>query len=464
MTVSQSGNSIIFASAGTSGSAGDMFKSVYDSANNGIVNEARLADSCQYSNLIGTPVVFAPVPTANWPESQITGNTISGATGGLVGDLGAVVPKATLVNTRYSLIGGGALSASLTLNLVNDVALPGNNKYYATNGSGIRGWLADPYLAGGMSVATYAAGAPAGAVNVAVLANTVGAGAVSAGGLATGAVTADALAAGAVGAVALATGAVAGSLGYTPVSRVGDIMTGSLQVNKTGAAINTSTWQNAHLLLQTSGNGSGFPALGFGLGIGGTTPFGAAMYYTGGHTEFQLEYSDGVTAAMLTSLSVLQGSKLAAASVTSGQLAALSVSSVQLGTGAVTTAKIAAGAVGSAQIGVGAVANVNLGASSVGAVNLAFGAAASNIGFPLINPLSTTNNVSGAIHFLLPVGLNSSAFRLAPITISNNANPSGRAGIGFVNENVVGVFLYLGNDGKFHFIDDVGTDHLISSS
>jgi hypothetical protein len=47
------------------------------------------------------------------------------------------------VSTQHSLTGGGDLSANRTLSLVGDVASPGNNMVYATNSSGVRGWLAN---------------------------------------------------------------------------------------------------------------------------------------------------------------------------------------------------------------------------------------------------------------------------------------------------------------------------------
>lgn len=47
----------------------------------------------------------------------------------------------TTVTGVNSISGGGDLSANRTLQLVNDTATPGNNKYYGTDGSGSRGWL-----------------------------------------------------------------------------------------------------------------------------------------------------------------------------------------------------------------------------------------------------------------------------------------------------------------------------------
>lgn len=57
---------------------------------------------------------------------------------------GGGVPTGRLLNTQYSLTGGGDLSADRTLNLVNDTASPGANKVYGTDGSGVRGWKNDP--------------------------------------------------------------------------------------------------------------------------------------------------------------------------------------------------------------------------------------------------------------------------------------------------------------------------------
>ncbi len=44
------------------------------------------------------------------------------------------------ISPQYSITGGGALTSSRTLNLVNDVETPGNSKYYGTNATGTKGW------------------------------------------------------------------------------------------------------------------------------------------------------------------------------------------------------------------------------------------------------------------------------------------------------------------------------------
>lgn len=48
--------------------------------------------------------------------------------------------QATAINTLNSLTGGGNLSTTRTLQLVNDVLSPGNVFYYGTNGSGTKGY------------------------------------------------------------------------------------------------------------------------------------------------------------------------------------------------------------------------------------------------------------------------------------------------------------------------------------
>ena len=57
----------------------------------------------------------------------------------ILSDVGGV-PSTRLINTIHSIQGGGNLTADRTLSLVGDVASPGNNMLYSTNGSGVRGW------------------------------------------------------------------------------------------------------------------------------------------------------------------------------------------------------------------------------------------------------------------------------------------------------------------------------------
>ena len=76
-----------------------------------------------------------------YPLSNPSGYITSAALAGYVQNTRAV-------NTQHSLTGGGDLSADRTLNLVNDVASPGNSKIYSTNPSGTRGWNSIPQLTG----------------------------------------------------------------------------------------------------------------------------------------------------------------------------------------------------------------------------------------------------------------------------------------------------------------------------
>lgn len=54
--------------------------------------------------------------------------------------LNAKANTAITVTGADSLTGGGNLTANRTISLVGDAASPGNNKYYGTNGSGVKGY------------------------------------------------------------------------------------------------------------------------------------------------------------------------------------------------------------------------------------------------------------------------------------------------------------------------------------
>ena len=68
-------------------------------------------------------------------------NTVTVASGGA-----SLVFSPNSVTTTQSITGGGNPTSSgfSALKLVNDTASPGNNKYYGTNGSGVRGWYPLP--------------------------------------------------------------------------------------------------------------------------------------------------------------------------------------------------------------------------------------------------------------------------------------------------------------------------------
>ena len=61
-----------------------------------------------------------------------------------IADITGGVPSTRLITTQFSLAGGDDLSADLTLNLAGDMASPGNNKVYGTDGTGARLWKNDP--------------------------------------------------------------------------------------------------------------------------------------------------------------------------------------------------------------------------------------------------------------------------------------------------------------------------------
>lgn len=108
----------------------------------------------------GSPegVVTAPGGSQYWRRDGGAGTstyvkeTVSGNTGwvGIGAAGGGGVASSRQILTVNSLTGGGDLSADRTLQLVNDSASPGANKVYGTDGSGVRGWKADP-AGGGLS-------------------------------------------------------------------------------------------------------------------------------------------------------------------------------------------------------------------------------------------------------------------------------------------------------------------------
>jgi hypothetical protein len=86
---------------------------------------------------------------ANFPGTPVWTLGVD-ASGNVVEFTGGGVPTTRQIATADSLTGGGDLSADRTLSLVNDVASPGPNKVYGTDGSGNRTWKADPSGGGGI--------------------------------------------------------------------------------------------------------------------------------------------------------------------------------------------------------------------------------------------------------------------------------------------------------------------------
>ncbi|CAB5219853.1 hypothetical protein UFOVP237_13 [uncultured Caudovirales phage] len=88
----------------------------------------------------------AGISTA-WSSITGTPTTLSGY------GITDAVPNTRTVTGQYSIQGGGALSSNLTFNLVGDLNIPGNSKYYGTDNVGTRGWYT---LSGGGSVTSVA--------------------------------------------------------------------------------------------------------------------------------------------------------------------------------------------------------------------------------------------------------------------------------------------------------------------
>ena len=84
-----------------------------------------------------TTITTTGTVTMGTPSSITTSSTNSASSGTHTHVLDL---SGRSVLTTNSLTGGGNLSASRTLQLVNDVTSPGNNKVYGTNSSGTRGW------------------------------------------------------------------------------------------------------------------------------------------------------------------------------------------------------------------------------------------------------------------------------------------------------------------------------------
>lgn len=103
---------------------------------------------------IAAPSSATGLPTFVVPGAAATGflyDTASGATG----TLSHVTPSVVGSNSVSSF---GSFPTTITLQLANDSASPGNNKVYGTDGSGVKGWKNDP-SGGGGSATNYATGA-----------------------------------------------------------------------------------------------------------------------------------------------------------------------------------------------------------------------------------------------------------------------------------------------------------------
>lgn len=503
-TVAQKGNSIVISSSVLpANQAGVMLTTAYDSQNDGVVNEARLADAVSWSNVTGKPASYPPSVHTH-AESDVVN---------LTSDLAGKVPVSRLINTAFSLQGGGPLSADLAISLIGDKANVGPDMRYGTNPSGNLGWYPASVGAGDMDKAVY----DQNNNGIVDLAEAVTAGAINTAMLGVGCVTGKNVASATIPGSAFTPTAIADSLGYAPLNRTGDIASGQLAVNKPGASVSPNMYQNAHLLVETSGSGSGFPAIGFASLTGGANAGAVALYFQGPHGDFQLEYQDGTTAHLLSSISLISGSQLTAGSVPASALAS-GAAAANLGYTPIDgthggTYAPAAPEVLQTHQGIGAVswsvAPLQISAPSGGgtrpqigfyypgiAASLYFeptdatfryvdsggtvrilldhlhgvsgaelqpGAAIANIGYTPINK-SRDTMPGGAQHvFTSVVGANSTSWEYAPIMLYADwsANNGLRAGLSFVNGGINSAFLWLNTDGRLWVTDGAGNNHLI---
>jgi hypothetical protein len=309
VTIVQQGNSLVINSSVLTGDTpGIMLQSEYDTLANGIVDEARLADSCSWSNVTGKPTSYPPSPHTHAESDIINLGT----------DLASKVPQTRLVTTSYSLQGGGPLSADLNLSLIGDMADVGPDMRYGTDPSGNLGWYPASVGAGDMTQDVYdknhngIVDLSEGLTNLALTTAMIS----------DGAVTGVKIASQTIPGGAFASTAVTDSLGYIPLNKAGDTASGQLVVQKIGPPANSNMYQGAHLLAETSGSGSGVPCIAFACLVGGASAGSVAMWYQGPHADINLQYGDGTTAHLLSSISSISGAQIIAGSITAGNLAA----------------------------------------------------------------------------------------------------------------------------------------------
>lgn len=100
---------------------------------------------------------------AKWAPAALVPGDITGFDAQVKTTIGGILLDTNTVNLTYSTTGPGSISAdvitqlSITsdasgIKLVNDVATPGNNKIYGTDGSGVKGWYNSPSGADGNGI------------------------------------------------------------------------------------------------------------------------------------------------------------------------------------------------------------------------------------------------------------------------------------------------------------------------
>lgn len=307
-TVQLSGNSLIISSTVLAGNTpGVMLTTTYDTNSDGIIDHAALADAVPWTGITGRPSTFPPSVHTH-AESDITN---------LTSDLAAKVPTARLVTTSFSLQGGGALSADLTLSLIGDKSNVGPDMRYGTDPTGVLGWYPASVGAGDMTQAVY----DRNHNGIVDLAEAVISGGVLTAMLGDGSVTGVKIASHTIPGSSLATTAIKDSLGYVPLNKAGDMASGGITVNMPQGSAGANLWQKAHFLAQADGSGSGNPVIAMALTNQGASSGAVALWFGGAHGNIQLEYGDGTAAYLLSSLSMISGSQINAGSIPGSALA-----------------------------------------------------------------------------------------------------------------------------------------------
>lgn len=401
VTIVQQGNSLVVnSSILDSGTPGIMLQSEYDSLANGIVNEARLADSCSWSNITGKPTAYPPSAHTH-AESDITN---------LGTDLAKLVPQTRLITTSFSLQGGGPLSTDLTLSLIGDQANVGPDMRYGTDSSGNLGWYPASVGAGDMTQDVY----DRNHNGIVDLAEGLTNNALTTAMIAPGAVTGPCIASQTIPGGALAPGAVVTSLGYTPLNKAGDTASGTIVVQKTGPTANSNMYQGAHFLAETSGTGSGMPTIGFACLSGGANAGAVALWYQGAHADINLQYGDGTTAHLLSSISSISGMQIAAGSIPATALAA--------------------------------------------------GVAAANLGYTPVNGAGGQYNLSSPLAFQYDAGLGSTSWSVAALRVQTVTGGGNRPQIGFYYPGVACSLYFEPTDTSMRYIDSGGTVRVLLDS
>jgi len=115
-----------------------------------------VANATSYNKLTVTaPASDATLTIANGKTLTVNNSLTFNGTDAKVytmpSDSATIPADSVAINTANSLTGGGDLSSSRTLNLVNDSTAPGNTYYYGTNATGVKGFYAVPETSPGGS-------------------------------------------------------------------------------------------------------------------------------------------------------------------------------------------------------------------------------------------------------------------------------------------------------------------------